>query len=249
MGLPKGKERAAIGEGSRCPASDSRFGHPTFSGTNRRRGKPWWWARTAKGKAAAARNAIRHGILSASPIVGDETIEDWEVHYAGVRESLQPVGHHEEVLVHDAAFNRWQKARLQRWSTELTRQQVALASFRSRDAILEDLDALPEDEALWRNIDAEEVLRAFDAMPCADESSIVEPHILAGIELAVKLSASRDRASEVRRAPAVRLDDAPMKVAQLRAFIEQWAVAHGRDISAGLRRCPTGGRCCCALPR
>src|SRR5271167_4244130 len=71
--------------------------------------------KTAQGKQIASRNSTRHGILARTPIVGDETIEDWETHLAGFRQSLQPVGHVEEVLVHQLAQNRWIKARQDRW--------------------------------------------------------------------------------------------------------------------------------------
>lgn len=66
---------------------------------------------TPQGKRASSKNLTRHGILSTSPVVGSESETDWEERLQAMRVTLKPVGQGEEVLVHQAAFNRWRRAR------------------------------------------------------------------------------------------------------------------------------------------
>ena len=49
--------------------------------------------KTAAGKAAVSRNAVKHGITSASPVIpGMESDEEWQAYRSGIIESLEPEG-------------------------------------------------------------------------------------------------------------------------------------------------------------
>lgn len=73
--------------------------------------------RTAEGKAAVARNATRHGIFAAVPVIPGESAEQWEAHRAGVVESLAPVGLLETNLAERAALLLWRLQRLARYES------------------------------------------------------------------------------------------------------------------------------------
>ncbi|MBX9625098.1 MAG: hypothetical protein K2X82_14930, partial [Gemmataceae bacterium] len=71
--------------------------------------------RTPAGKAAAARNAVRHGLLSAAPVVAGEDPAAWDRHRDEVVTSLAPVGAAEEQLAGRAALLLWRLARAARF--------------------------------------------------------------------------------------------------------------------------------------
>src|SRR5690242_9252465 len=74
--------------------------------------------RTTEGKAAAARNATRHGIFSSVPVIPGECPEEWEAHRAGVVESFAPMGLLEVNLAERAALLLWRLQRLARYEAE-----------------------------------------------------------------------------------------------------------------------------------
>src|SRR5262245_27291121 len=74
--------------------------------------------RTVEGKAIVARNATRHGIFAAVPVIPGECAETWEAHRAGVVESLAPVGLLEVNLAERAALLLWRLQRLARYEAE-----------------------------------------------------------------------------------------------------------------------------------
>jgi hypothetical protein len=78
--------------------------------------------RTADGKAAAARNATRHGIFAVVPVLtaAGETTEEWERHRVGVFDSLAPVGHLEVTLAERVALLLWRLARVARYEAAVT---------------------------------------------------------------------------------------------------------------------------------
>lgn len=58
--------------------------------------------KSASGKARSSRNALRHGILSAAPVlVGIESRKSWEEHQDLIFDAVKPVGDLEEMLTHD----------------------------------------------------------------------------------------------------------------------------------------------------
>lgn len=74
--------------------------------------------RTAEGKAAVARNATRHGIFAAVPVLPGESPDEWAAHRAGVVESLAPAGLLEVNLAERAALLLWRLQRLARYEAE-----------------------------------------------------------------------------------------------------------------------------------
>jgi hypothetical protein len=74
--------------------------------------------RTAEGKAAVARNATRHGIFAAVPVLPGESHEEWDAHRTGVVESLAPAGLLEVNLAERAALLLWRLQRLARYEAE-----------------------------------------------------------------------------------------------------------------------------------
>jgi hypothetical protein len=78
--------------------------------------------KTANGKAAAARNATRHGIFAAVPVltVAGETADAWERHRVGVLDALAPEGLLEVTLTERAALLLWRLARVARYEAAVT---------------------------------------------------------------------------------------------------------------------------------
>ena len=74
--------------------------------------------RTTDGKSVVARNAMKHGIFAAVPVIPGEEPEAWEAHRAGVVESLTPVGLLEVNLAERAALLLWRLQRLARYEAE-----------------------------------------------------------------------------------------------------------------------------------
>lgn len=85
---------------------------------NRRNAELSTGPRTVDGKAAVARNAIRHGIFAAVPVIPGECTDAWEAHRAGVVESLAPWGLLEVNLAERAALVLWRLQRLARYEAE-----------------------------------------------------------------------------------------------------------------------------------
>src|SRR5262249_27751725 len=77
--------------------------------------------KTPEGKARSSRNALRHGLSCALPVLpGLERVEDWEAHHKGILESLAPVGALEESLAERVALCSWRLQRVARYETAVT---------------------------------------------------------------------------------------------------------------------------------
>jgi hypothetical protein len=69
---------------------------------------------TPGGKARASRNALKHGLSVAAPIVVEmEDPEAWEAHLEGMMASLEPEGYHEEELARRIAGLLWRLRRVE----------------------------------------------------------------------------------------------------------------------------------------
>jgi hypothetical protein len=79
---------------------------------NRRNAQRSTGPRSISGKARSARNATRHGCLSAAVVIPGEVASDWEVHLDGVIASLAPVGALEARLAERMAFALWRLNRV-----------------------------------------------------------------------------------------------------------------------------------------
>jgi hypothetical protein len=91
-------------------------------------GKPG--PRTERGKAVVRLNAVRHGVLSSSPVIPDvEREEDWEAYRAGLAASLAPVGFLEMAVTERIALLLWRLHRLVRFE----RDAVVLARERAEE--------------------------------------------------------------------------------------------------------------------
>ena len=92
--------------------------------------------RTESGKALARYNAVRHGLLTAAPVLPGEDIAAWERHKAGVAASLAPVGALERALADRVALTLW---RLERFA----RAEALAAAADLADAVLLRMSSLP----------------------------------------------------------------------------------------------------------
>ena len=68
--------------------------------------------KSAEGKAKSAQNAIKHGLLSQSLLVGDESEADFDVLIQGLIDSHQPQDLAEALLVEKMAIALWKMRRL-----------------------------------------------------------------------------------------------------------------------------------------
>jgi hypothetical protein len=85
---------------------------------------------TPEGKAVSSRNAVKHGVLGATPVLpGIESSEEWEYHRAGVIESLDPVGYFQNVLAERVALISWRLGRVVRYEVEVTTATAASAKL------------------------------------------------------------------------------------------------------------------------
>jgi hypothetical protein len=85
---------------------------------------------TPKGKAASSRNAVKHGLLAATPVLpGIESLKEWEYHRAGIIESLAPDGYFQNVLTERVALILWRLGRVVRYEVEVTTASAASAKL------------------------------------------------------------------------------------------------------------------------
>lgn len=68
--------------------------------------------RTTRGKNHSKKNATKHGIFSSAVVVHGESRADYESLLSGLRESFQPVGSLEEILVEKLATVLWRHCRM-----------------------------------------------------------------------------------------------------------------------------------------
>jgi len=103
---------------------------------------------TPEGKAASSRNAVKHGVLAATPVLpGIESPEEWEYHRTGVIESLAPVGYFQKVLAERVALNSWRLGRAVRYEVEVTTATAASAKLamenQENNEPVSSMDAFP----------------------------------------------------------------------------------------------------------
>jgi hypothetical protein len=101
---------------------------------NRRNALKSTGPKSASGKAASSRNAIRHGALSAAPILPKvENLEDWEKHRDGIFRSFSPIDYLEELLTHRLATLSWRLLRVVRYESEVAAAAAATAELDLKD--------------------------------------------------------------------------------------------------------------------
>jgi hypothetical protein len=117
---------------------------------------------TPEGKARSSKNALRHGVYSALPVVsGLEQREHWATHRAGILKSLAPEGTLEEALAEWVALCFWRLNRVHRYETAITavglerieeqlhpRKPAVKIKFPGLESDEEDLETLEPEVAL-----------------------------------------------------------------------------------------------------
>src|SRR6516164_785356 len=101
---------------------------------NRRNAELSTGPRSAGGKAAASRNALKHGVLSPLPVIpAAERPEDWEAHRAGIVGCLAPAGALEGQLAERVALALWRLNRVARYEAAViaATQEEAVERLRS----------------------------------------------------------------------------------------------------------------------
>jgi hypothetical protein len=103
--------------------------------------------KTASGKAVSSRNSVRHGVLTAAPILpGIESRKAWEKHRDGVFESIAPVGYLLKLLTNRLAVQSWRLWRVVRYEAEVAAAAVVTAEA-DLEGRAEDGSRKPSDPA------------------------------------------------------------------------------------------------------
>jgi hypothetical protein len=108
---------------------------------------------TSKGERRSCRNAIKHGVFSKCPLIGDEREDDLNEMAAGMRESLQPGNWNEELSVDQLIQNRRQRIRAELWMNKKLKLQRKGVDHWNRQTMDPNMMDLPEDEAAWLHSD------------------------------------------------------------------------------------------------
>ena len=75
--------------------------------------------KTPEGKAAAARNATRHGLSGAFAVLPHEDQDEFDILLACLRDEFHPANQHETFLVEQMAQSRWRLSRARRLETAM----------------------------------------------------------------------------------------------------------------------------------
>ena len=111
-----------------CPRTGEEIMTNNRHATNRKNALKSTGPKTSVGKAVSARNAVKHGIFTAAPILsGIESRDDWEKHREGVLKSIAPVGYLEELLTMRLAAFSWRLFRVVRYEAEVSTAAIARA--------------------------------------------------------------------------------------------------------------------------
>ena len=141
---------------------------------------------TFAGKAAASRNATRHGLLSAKLLLDDEDPVEFQTLLGELCRSLYPVGGMDAMLVERIAVTVWRQRRLigaETASLSLARQPKTIADVvsselgRDHDSKLSPADLTPDDmdrdEWCRRAISEIESLGEFDIRSLEQRSPMI----------------------------------------------------------------------------
>src|SRR5436305_14849275 len=80
--------------------------------------------KTPEGKAAAARNATKHGLSGAFTVLPHEDQAEFNTLLASLREELKPTSEHQRFLVEEMAQSRWRLARARRLENAMFEQML-----------------------------------------------------------------------------------------------------------------------------
>jgi hypothetical protein len=127
--------------------------------------------RTARGKAASKVNAVRHGLLSGTPLLPSESPDEWQKHYRGIVEAVAPSGQLETELAGLAALHLWRLRRLGVFEAALAaanaegaaEEDTALAAAELRNLLAKRAEDRLRDEREPRVL--AELIRRLPGMP------------------------------------------------------------------------------------
>jgi hypothetical protein len=80
--------------------------------------------KTPEGKAAAGRNATKHGLSGAFTVLPHEDQDEFDILLACLRDEFHPANQHETFLVEQMAQSRWRLARARRLETAMFDQML-----------------------------------------------------------------------------------------------------------------------------
>src|SRR6516164_5724898 len=80
--------------------------------------------KTPEGKAAAARNATRHGLSGAFTVLPHENQDEFDTLLASLRDEFRPANQHESFLVEQMAQSRWRLSRARHLETAIFDQML-----------------------------------------------------------------------------------------------------------------------------
>jgi hypothetical protein len=99
--------------------------HTSTHGSHSRTGGP----KTLAGKLASAKNAVKHGLHSAQPVIFDfETPEAWEAFQSAFVQSLQPANAAERCLAEEIALTMWRLRRIPLYEARLLNMRLQAAA-------------------------------------------------------------------------------------------------------------------------
>ena len=80
--------------------------------------------KTPEGKAAAARNATKHGLSGAVTVLPHEDQDEFDILLACLRDEFHPASQHESFLVEQMTQSRWRLSRARRLETAIFDQML-----------------------------------------------------------------------------------------------------------------------------
>jgi len=134
--------------------------------------------RTSKGRRASASNALKHGILSESPVIQGESAKAWKRHLQGFRESCGPMTYLEECEVRRAALAEWKLERVERYERAVT--QIRLESIRDSQ---KETAQESEEENIWLHTNPMGALKVFtELFQLSDDAHLDMGTVTAAVE-------------------------------------------------------------------
>lgn len=192
---------------------------PAQRKANQRNAQKSTGPKTAEGKAIAARNATRHGLLAQSLVLDTEDAHLFADRRDAMRAHLAPVGEMEEVLVERIVTCAWRLRRLEHIEASVLRYQVLDHEAHCAQAVADGLTASPFGEpqrtvtdtsgytAARRRAEEAEAARDQETLAVAYTNAFIKSDALVKLsryEVAIERSLFRSL-HELQRLQAVRM--------------------------------------------
>ncbi len=150
----------------------SHAGHPARKSRQGQGGGP----KSTLGKRKSSMSATKHGVYSVNPVIGGETVEDWDEHRNGIRESFMPQSYGDEVICENIALNRWKRKREELWYAKKIGLQVDSADDFPREAIDPKMMDVPDDEKAWWHSDPAAAFQVAQSLTEGDLETDLDPY-------------------------------------------------------------------------